>query len=284
MEYAYLVGDSHGVGAEVVHVVEGMILPALDEAGLDFVTIFPYHVSPAEVQSWFPERQPVSFGVNSFAFDRDDFEGLRHRAEPLPAGYERVRLDRHTLDQGAFQGVREDVLFCWESLERFDELGLGYGIQNSRGELVSSCYAIGYGAEAYHINVWTRPDQRRKGLAKNAVIAFLDESLQKGRPIYWINDAPNAASRRLAESVGLSYVGDLATVDIPVRPHRFHLGLAQHFADYLELYREAGELYDMAFAIRAGDSDAYLQASLVWQRAGNPAKAERYQKKADAEE
>ena len=84
----------------------------------------------------------------------------------------------------------------------------------------------------------------------------------------------------MAESLGFVYFKDLTTVDIPVHPHQFHCSLAEHFTDYLGLYRQAGELYDMAFAIRAGNSDTYLKAALVWRRAGDLAKAEKYQQKA----
>ena len=280
MEYAYLIGDPAGYSAEVVQVVEQVILPVLEESGLDFVTVFPCGVSPSAVQAWFPRRRPVSFGVNSFAFERNRFDRLRLHVRPLPPGYGRVRLDRRILDQAAHQGIQQDILFCWESIARFEALGLGYSISSPQGEVVSACYAIAYGAEAFHINIWTHHDHRRKGLARHAAIAFLDEGLQKDRTIYWINDAPNIASRRLAESVGFVYAGDLATVDIPVHPRHFHLSLAEHFANYLGLYRQAGELYDEAFAIQAGNSEAYHQAALAWHRAGDPAKAEMYRQKA----
>ncbi len=280
MEYAYLIGESPGASAEVVQIVEEMILPNLDTAGLGFISIFPYGVSPTDVQSWFPARRPVSFGVNSYTFDENRFEILSAQTRRLPKGFVLVRLDGQTLDQKAFKGIRDDILFCWESLEHFDALGLGYSIQSQQHELVSACYAIGYGAEAYHIDIWTHQEHRRKGFARNAAIAFLRECLQEGRTIYWINDAPNIASRRLAESLGFVYAGDLATVDIPVHPHHFHLSLAEHFSDYLGLYRQAGELYDMAFSIQAGNSNDYLKAASVWRKAGDLAKAEIYHQKA----
>jgi len=279
MEYGYMIGDSAGASAEIVQIVEQTILPTLDEAGLGFISIFPYGVSPADVQSWFPARRPVSFGVNSYIFERNRFEILRFQAKNLQPGYVQVKLDGQTLDQKAYQGIRDDILFCWESLERFEALGLGYSIQSQQDDVVSVCYAIGYGAEAYHIDIWTHREHRRKGLARNAAIAFLSESLQEGRNIYWINDAPNIASRRLAESLGFIYAGDLATVDIPVHPHHFHLSLAEHFTDYLRLYRQAGELYEMAFSIQRGNSEAYRKAALVWRQAGDLAKAEKFVKK-----
>ncbi len=71
-------------------------------------------------------------------------------------------------------------------------------------------------------------------------------------------------------------------MDIPVYPHTFHLGLAEHFASYLGLYRQAGELYDEAFAIRAGDSEAYAQAASVWRQAGDAARRRCFRQKAAA--
>jgi len=65
-----------------------------------------------------------------------------------------------------------------------------------------------------------------------------------------------------------------------VHPHYFHMSLAEHFADTLGLYQQASELYDMAFAIKNGDSGDYQKATLVWDQAGDPAKAEKYRQKA----
>jgi hypothetical protein len=72
----------------------------------------------------------------------------------------------------------------------------------------------------------------------------------------------------------------LATVDIPVHPYHFHLSLAEHFVDYLGLYQGAGELYDMAFDIQEGSSEAYRKAAQVWRQAGDDEKAEKYEQMA----
>jgi GNAT superfamily N-acetyltransferase len=282
MEYAYLIGDSASVSSELVEIIEQKILSSLDKDGLSFLTIFPDGISPADVQAWFPQRKPVSFGVNSYAFKREKFEVQKAQAKPLPPDFIPVKLNGQTLEQQVCQGIRDDILFCWESLERFDQMGLGYSIQSQQHGVVCYCYAIGYGAKAYHINVWTHPEHRRKGIAQNATIAFLTESLKEGKTIYWINDAPNIASRGLAESLGFVYTGDLATVDIPIHPYHFHLSLAEHFSDHLGLPWQAGELYDTAFSIQAGSSEAYLKAALVWDEAGNLTKAEEYRQKAAA--
>jgi len=281
MEYAYLVGDSSAMRDNIVGVVENIIMPVLNEIGLDFVTIFPFDTSPTEIQGWFPKRRPVSFGVNAFTFEKDRFNVKRTKAKTLPPGYNLTRLDVDTLNQNPYQGILEDILFCWDSLDRFYEIGLGYSIENEENRVVSACYAIGYGANAYHIDIWTHQEHRLKGLARNTAIAFLDECLQVDRTIYWINDAPNVASRCLAESLGFLYTGDLATVDIPVHPYHFHLSLAEHFIDYLGLYRGAGELYDMAFDIQEGNSVDYRKAAQVWRQVGDEEKAKKYEQKVD---
>ena len=283
MEYAYLLGDPADDWEDVMDLIEESFLPDLAEIGFDFLTIFPFGVSANLVMDWFSERRPVSFGVNAFRFDRDRFDQLRAQVKTQPAGFELVRLDRVILQQDDYIGIDEDIICCWDSLARFESLGLGYAIQDQAGQIVSTCYAIGVGAGAYHIDIWTHPDHRRKGLARRAANAFLDHSLENDRTIYWINDAPNTASRRLAESLGFVYTGDLETVDIPVFPGSFHLNLAEHFAETLELHREAGELYDTAFELQAGTSGEYRKAAEVWEKAGDLDKAEMYRRSAETE-
>ena len=290
MEYAYLIVDPEhtseffydpGFARDAfVDLLEDEVLPALGDVGLDFLTIFPFGIPASYLQDWFPDRKPVSYGVNAFNFDLNEFERLKTQAKELPESYILVRLDGKTLPGEAFFAIREDITFCWDSLARFEALGLGFAVQDPDGQVVSTCYAIGVGADAYHIDIWTHPDHRRKGLAHASATAFLEQSLASGRTIYWINDAPNTASRRLAESLGFVYTGDLATVDIPVFPGTFHLGLAEHFADYLGLYEQAGELYDTAFELQGGVDENYNKAAVVWDQAGDAEKAEMYRHKA----
>jgi hypothetical protein len=281
MEYAYLIGQGSGRWAAAVYdTIEGTILPSLAQDGLEFVSVFPYGVATADLLDWFQERKPVSFGVNAFTFDRAKFHRLQAGVGAVPSGYGLLKLDGNSLALPSLQSIREDIIFCWGSVERFLELGLGYSIVDQQGEVASACYAIAFGAQAFHVTIWTRQAHRRKGLARQAAAALLRESLEADHSIYWINDAPNVASRKLAESLGFVYAIDLHPVDIPVHPYRFHLGLAKHFCEYLELYKQAGELYDVALSILDGDPDAYRQAARAWESAGYPAKARRYLKKA----
>lgn len=281
MEYAYLGGEVGSADARqaVFQIVEEVILPAVNQGEYGFVSIFPEGEDQRKMLlDLFEDRQPVSFGVNIYTFDAAVFKRLAADMALLPEGYTLVRLDRDVLGRDDFQYLNEDISFCWESVDRFFEVGLGFSILYEE-KSVSSCYAIGYGAGGYHITICTYEAHRRKGLAKHVAAAFLSASLEDGKAVYWLNDAPNTASRKLAESLGFRYLKDLYPVDIPAEPYGFHLGLAAHFYHYLKMYEEAGELYERAFKVQAGDGQAYFQAAKAWARAGMPEKAFEYLEK-----
>jgi hypothetical protein len=89
-----LIGDIAGFRSDFVQIIEGLVLPSLEASGLEFVTIFPHGPSRVEVQSWFLERRPVSFGVNTYTFDQYMFEGLADQAKELPSDYELIKLNQ----------------------------------------------------------------------------------------------------------------------------------------------------------------------------------------------
>lgn len=273
MEYAYLGGHLNSPEHQqaVSKIVEEEMLPALEGSG--FVSVFPPDEAARQLLlTMFSHREPVSYGVNIYNFCGGESSNLSNHPGKLPTGYSLARLDQDNLAQEEFSHIQDDIIYCWESVGRFLELGLGFSVLH-QGKPVSSCYAIGYGAGAYHITISTARDHRRKGLAKQAASAFLHQSLSDGKTIYWLNDAPNIASRKLAESLGFIYRQDLYPVDIPCAPGPFHLGLAGHFYSYLNLYQQAGELYQKAFKFQQGDVDTYLNAARAWARAQFPERA-----------
>jgi RimJ/RimL family protein N-acetyltransferase len=271
MEYAYLSpqGESATFLRTLKKLITEVILLAVDQAGLGFVSVL--NRGEADRQALikvFKDRKPVSYGINTYAFDPEMFWTVKADQRVLPTEFLLLKLDQMLLNQPNHEFIREDIVFCWESLNRYLELGLGYSIQH-QGKVVSSCYAIAYGADAYHINIQTNPEHRQSGLAKHAAMAFLDSAFSDGKTVYWINDTPNIASRKLAQSLGFVYRGDIYPVDIPAQPYNFHLGLAHHFYTYLERYDQAVELYENAFSFQAGDENAYINAAKAWAMAGH---------------
>jgi RimJ/RimL family protein N-acetyltransferase len=254
MEYAYLVGENAAAFIpEVKAYVENVILSSDAGGGLGFVSVFsPDEETRQALLEAFEERSPVSYGVNGYVFDAVKFRELAKTLKSLPDGYSLIGLDREALVRPALKAVRDDLAYCWETIERFLELGLGFAVMYD-GKPASSCYTIGFGAEAYHITISTWPDFRRRGLARQAVAALIRTTLERGKTVYWLNDSPNTASRRLAESLGFSHTGDLYPVDIPAEPGRFHCGLAGHFAGYLKDSTEAEKLYHTALCFNPED-------------------------------
>lgn len=275
MEYAYLLGDISN--AEHLHMfkelIETRIIPELEATGQNFVSVFPFYSTPSDrLIETFEYRGAVGYGVNIYRFDEEKFQSQQHKIEPMPDKYSLLVVDRSSLELPALASIRDDIEFCWDSTSHFLELGLGVCVIYQE-QPVSACYAIGFGANAYHVTAWTHPDHRRKGLGKHAVMAFLQNALTRGKSVYWLNDLPNLASRKLAESVGFVHTTDLYPVDIPVHPGQFHLGLAEHFANYFGEYTQAGELYEKAFRFTNGDKGSRLQAARTWLRADQPEKA-----------
>jgi GNAT superfamily N-acetyltransferase len=269
MEYAYLVGEkAEALLPEIKPYLEDTVLPAVGESGLGFVSVFPENQAVRQnLLAAFAERAPTSYGMNGYTFQHEQFQARRKTMPPLQEGYTLVKLDRDRLDAPAFRSAREDLEFCWESVDRFLEFGLGYAVQ-FEGRSVSSCYTIAFGAGGYHITICTSPDHRRMGLARRAAAALIAGALEGGKTIYWINDAPNTASRRLAESLGFRYTGDIYPVDIPTEPGPFHCGLAGHFAGYLADYGEAERLYRTALRFIPDDADAQAGLARVQEKLG----------------
>ena len=129
---------------------------------------------------------------------------------------------------------------------------------------VSACYAIAYGSNGYHLNVWTLPEYRQRGFGIRTGHYFTARSLEKGITPYWLNDLPNFASKKLAEKIGFDYTGDLYPVDIPVHPGPFHIGLARHFQHTLKDPREAVRLYETGFEFLDGNAAQHLDAARAY--------------------
>lgn len=275
MEYSYIIGQpaQPAFYQSLRQVIETQVLPMMAQSGMGFISIIPFDNRHRVIfQELFADRWPLSLGVNTFTFDEAHYRNACSSLSALPDGFTLVEMDSGTLEDPANEQTLEDIRYCWGNLERFLELGKGTCLLED-GEIVSCCYAIAYGAQAYHVNVWTALNQRRKGFARLVCAAFIESCLAQGRSLYWLCDRDNLASRMLAESLGYTYQGDLFPVDVPCSPVEFYAHLGEHFFNTLLRYDRAAELYEQAFALGSTDKDALYQAAVAWARAGNPQKA-----------
>ncbi len=274
-EYSYIVGGSSSLDFyQSIHdLIEMEILPVMERNGMGFISIIPFTEAHREIfLELFNDRHPLSLGVNTFSFDEERFQNSHLTDYSLQDSFTLGMVDRGVLDLPVNEHIKEDIRYCWGSIGRFLELGMGTCILEG-GKVASCCYALAYGAGSYHVNIWTAREYRRRGFAKIVCAAFIDRCLTEGKALYWLCDRDNLASRCLAESLGYEYQGDLYPVDVPCNPFEFYLGLGEHFLYTLQCYDQASQLYETAFTLGDADKDAFYRAAIALARAGYREKA-----------
>lgn len=136
-----------------------------------------------------------------FRFDADAYrERSRPLRKPLPEGFRLARLDASTAGEA---GGMPDL---WGSVEQFLAHGWGYCVLDG-DEFASSCQTVFVGDNSAEIGVGTREPYRRRGLARAAAIATLDECLARGFLPEW-GCVYNPASGALGQSLGFCPLPD----------------------------------------------------------------------------
>lgn len=96
-------------------------------------------------------------------------------------------------------GVFDSYRNAGDYLER----GFGYCIKDA-GKVVSLCTSFSASKEGVEIEVDTDPAYQGQGLAKSVSACFVHEAYQRGMAPLW--DATNAASVKIAEALGFSFI------------------------------------------------------------------------------
>lgn len=133
------------------------------------------------------------------AFDRDR---LRRAVESLPEGYELRLMDRELFYRCGEISWCRDFVSQYDTYERYREYGLGVVILKD-GEPVSGASSYSGYAGGIEIEIDTKEEFRRKGLAFAAGAALILECLDRGWYPSW--DAQNLWSVALAEKLGYHF-------------------------------------------------------------------------------
>ncbi|MBQ9165478.1 MAG: GNAT family N-acetyltransferase [Oscillospiraceae bacterium] len=131
--------------------------------------------------------------------ERLNRERLSALAKALPAGYELRRMDRELYHRCLGQDWSRDFVSNYKSWEEFQQLGLGV-IALKEGELCAGASSYTSYRQGIEIEVDTRPDCRRKGLATACCARLILDCLERGLYPSW--DAHNLMSVGLAEKLG----------------------------------------------------------------------------------
>ncbi len=133
---------------------------------------------------------------------RFDTGRLLALAQTLPQGYELRRIDGALYDRCLESEWSADFVCVFGSKKDFLERGLGI-VALKDGQLAAGASSYSRYREGIEIEVDTRQDQRRLGLATACCARLILECLNRGLYPSW--DAQNRISVRLAEKLGYEF-------------------------------------------------------------------------------
>lgn len=141
--------------------------------------------------------------VTRYALKKDehhfDTDRLKANVKAVPQGIRIRRIDERLYHLAMKEEWSRDLCSNFEDFKHFAACGFGYGAMKIH-RLVAGCSAYGVSEGMMEIQVDTRKDFRRQGLALACSSAFVLECLEKKLIPNW--DAANQQSVELAEKRG----------------------------------------------------------------------------------
>lgn len=146
--------------------------------------------------------------IRRYAFIQEtagfDKAKLAAMAASLPAGYEIRRIDEKWYGEVMKHAWSRDLCSQFESAGDYAGRGIGFCVIHG-GEVVAGASSYALYDDGIEIQIDTREDHRRKGLAAACGAALILECLKRGLYPGW--DAANMASLKLAEKLGYRLKG-----------------------------------------------------------------------------
>ena len=129
----------------------------------------------------------------------------------LPEGYELKMLEAAEYDMCRNNGWANDLVSQYKDYDTYEKLGLG-AVVLKNGELVAGASSYSTYNEGIEIEIDTREDHRRKGLAYACGAKLILECLKRGLYPSW--DAQNKWSVALAEKLGYHFSHEYTAYEI----------------------------------------------------------------------
>lgn len=140
-----------------------------------------------------------------------DVEKLEQDTLGLPQGYELKLLEESEYNMCRSNDWAKDLVSNYKNYDMYKKLGLGVVILRN-GELVAGASSYSTYNEGIEIEIDTREDHRRKGLAYACGARLIMECLQRGLYPSW--DAQNKWSVALAEKLGYHFSHEYTAYEI----------------------------------------------------------------------
>jgi hypothetical protein len=138
-----------------------------------------------------------------------DLEQLTKYRDALPAGFELVPFDERIYKTAMAADWSKEFCETFDSAKDYLQRGFGYAALKD-GELVSGSSTMTVYDGGTEIQVATREDCRRKGLALPCSAAMVLECARRGIRPCW--DAANEISKKMALKLGYEYEGEYTTI------------------------------------------------------------------------
>ena len=153
-------------------------------------------------------EEVMRFWIVQQDYDFDE-KRLNSYMEKLPEGYQIVPFDEELYRQAMDSEWSREFCETFEDAEDYLNRGFGFGILDN-GQLVSGISTMTVYDGGTEIQIATREDYRRRGLALPCAARFILEAKKRGIRPCW--DAANETSRHMAVKLGYEYNGEYSTV------------------------------------------------------------------------
>jgi GNAT superfamily N-acetyltransferase len=192
LDFHFLAGDPHSENA-------ALLLQLLHRGD---VVITPSQAWQHLIAATYPGELAV-YPREAFRAEEFDGDKLRRLCQTLPAGFElrQVRLEEVTQFAADLDPA---LVYNFRSHAEFIARGVGLGILH-RGTFVSGASSAAIGGGKLEIEIQTRPQFRRRGLARAVAAALILYCLEHGLEPCW--DAANEPSAALAGQLGFRSTG-----------------------------------------------------------------------------
>ena len=142
-----------------------------------------------------------------------DKEKLMQAATDIPEGYELKMIDKELFDACLLEEWSTDFVSNYKGYAMFEKLGLGVlMVKKETGEIVAGASSYSSYKDGIEIEIVTREDHRKKGLAYRCASRLILECLERNLYPSW--DARTMISVALAEKLGYVYSHDYVAYDI----------------------------------------------------------------------
>lgn len=171
------------------------------ESGQNFIIMVPQNERWGQMiqECWEEKAKRVTrYAVKK---EKNNFnkEKLEKMAANLPAGYEIRPITQELYEQCRKMEWSQDLVGQYKSFAEYERLGLGFAAVKD-GELAAGASSYSSYREGIEIQIDTKMEHRRKGLARVCGATLILECLKRGLYPSW--DAQNPESIALAEQLG----------------------------------------------------------------------------------